>query len=156
VDARDALFIISVAARLVDMHPSTLRKYERCGLLDPCRQGGRLRLYSPRDINRLRQIKTLVEDKRINLAGVELAMTLTERVERLQALCASTSGDGPAGGTRVGRGAQPEESQDCLLAEVRAIAEEMLDILGAGTVAGESDGTNRRSGRTETAKGSER
>jgi len=63
MDARDALFIISVAARLVDMHPSTLRKYERCGLLEPCRQGGRLRLYSPRDINRLRQIKTLVEDK---------------------------------------------------------------------------------------------
>lgn len=156
MDARDALFIISVAARLVDMHPSTLRKYERCGLLEPCRQGGRLRLYSPRDINRLRQIKTLVEDKGVNLAGVDMALTLTDRVERLQRLCASTTGGRLADESNADRRTQQEEGQDCLRAEVRAIAEEMLEILGAGRVAGESDGSNRRSRRTETARGSER
>lgn len=156
MDARDALFIISVAARLVDMHPSTLRKYERCGLLEPCRQGGRLRLYSPRDINRLRQIKTLVEDKGVNLAGVDMALTLTDKVERLQRLCASTTGGRLADETDGDRRTQQDEGQDCLRAEVRAIAEEMLEILGAGRVAGESDGSNRRSRRTETARGNER
>src|SRR5579885_193241 len=86
VDAREAVFIISVAARLVDMHPSTLRKYERCGLLDPDRLSGRLRLYSPSDIARLRQIKSLVEQRGINLAGAGLALALTEHVQRLAEL----------------------------------------------------------------------
>ena len=156
MDARDALFIISVAARLVDMHPSTLRKYERCGLLEPCRQGGRLRLYSPRDINRLRQIKNLVEDKGINLAGVDMALTLTDQVERLQRLCASDAEDGPRDQSRADGNGQPEDSQSGLRAEVRAITEEMLEILGAGRVAGESDGADRRSRRTESHQGSER
>src|SRR5581483_3774423 len=86
VDTREAVFIISVAARLVELHPSTLRKYERCGLLEPCRMSGRLRLYSPEDIARLRQIKNLVEDQGVNLAGVELALDLTERCQRLREL----------------------------------------------------------------------
>src|SRR5438105_3237153 len=85
MDRHSAVFIISVAARLVDLHPSTLRKYERCGLLDPpCRQSGRLRLYSPEDISRLRQIKALVEDAGVNLAGVELALAITERAKLLR------------------------------------------------------------------------
>lgn len=113
MDSRDALFIISVAARLVEMHPSTLRKYERCGLLEPCRMSGRLRLYSPEDISRLRQIKSLVEERGINLAGVELAMDLTERCQRLRQL-ADDDGD--------------EES---FRAQVRALAEDMLRKLGA-------------------------
>jgi MerR family transcriptional regulator/heat shock protein HspR len=150
VDPRDALFIISVAARLVDMHPSTLRKYERCGLLEPCRQGGRLRLYSPRDINRLRQIKTLVEDKGVNLAGVDMALTLTDQVERLQRLCECGAEDGLSDRSRADAAIHPEDSQSDLRAEVRAIAEEMLEVLGAGRVAGESDGTDRRSRRTES------
>ncbi|HEX5417422.1 MAG TPA: MerR family transcriptional regulator [Chloroflexota bacterium] len=156
MDAREALFIISVAARLVDMHPSTLRKYERCGLLEPCRQGGRLRLYSPRDIHRLRQIKNLVEDNGVNLAGVEMALALTDRVERLQRLCTDTSGDGPASSPRANPDPRLEGSPDSLRAEVRALAAEMLEILGAEREVGESDGTNRRSRQTETARGSER
>ena len=56
IDEREAVFIISVAARLVEMHPSTLRKYERCGLLEPCRMSGRLRLYSPEEIDRLLEL----------------------------------------------------------------------------------------------------
>ncbi|MBV9328834.1 MAG: MerR family transcriptional regulator [Chloroflexi bacterium] len=74
----DALYVISVAARLVEMHPTTLRKYERVGFLEPSRTPGRTRLYSLEDIHRLRQIKHLVEDREMNLAGVQMALDLTE------------------------------------------------------------------------------
>lgn len=80
---REALYIISVAARLVDMHPSTLRKYERVGFLEPSRRGGKLRLYSVEDIQRLRQIKYLVEERGVNLAGIELALELTEGLSEI-------------------------------------------------------------------------
>jgi MerR family transcriptional regulator/heat shock protein HspR len=78
VRASDALYVISVAARLVELHPTTLRKYERVGFLEPSRTPGRTRLYSHEDIRRLRQIKHLVEDHEINLAGVQMALDLTE------------------------------------------------------------------------------
>jgi MerR family transcriptional regulator/heat shock protein HspR len=73
----DALYVISVAARLVEMHPTTLRKYERVGFLEPSRTPGRTRLYSGDDIRRLRQIKRLVEQREMNLAGVQMALDLT-------------------------------------------------------------------------------
>ncbi len=73
----DALYVISVAARLVELHPTTLRKYERVGFLEPSRTPGRTRLYSLQDIRRLRQIKRLVEDREVNLAGVQMALELT-------------------------------------------------------------------------------
>jgi MerR family transcriptional regulator/heat shock protein HspR len=76
--AADALYVISVAARLVEMHPTTLRKYERVGFLEPSRTPGRTRLYSHQDIQRLRQIKHLVEQREMNLAGVQMALDLTE------------------------------------------------------------------------------
>src|ERR671932_367002 len=73
----DALYVISVAARLVELHPTTLRKYERVGFLEPSRTPGRTRLYSHADIRRLRQIKRLVEEREMNLAGVQMALDLT-------------------------------------------------------------------------------
>ena len=73
-----ALYVISVAARLVELHPTTLRKYERVGFLEPSRTPGRTRLYSHDDIRRLRQIKHLVEEREMNLAGVQMALDLTE------------------------------------------------------------------------------
>ena len=76
----EPLFVISVAARLVEMHPQTLRKYEREGLIAPSRTSGNLRLYSDRDIERLRQVKYLVEERGLNLAGVQLALELTRRL----------------------------------------------------------------------------
>src|SRR5262252_5587489 len=75
--ASDALYVISVAARLVELHPTTLRKYERVGFLEPSRTPGRTRLYSLADIRRLRQIKHLVEEREMNLAGVQMALDLT-------------------------------------------------------------------------------
>src|SRR5688572_15836277 len=76
----EPVFIISVAARLLEMHPQTLRKYEREGLIAPSRTTGNLRLYSDRDIERLRQVKYLVEERGLNLAGVQLALELTRRL----------------------------------------------------------------------------
>jgi len=81
----DALYVISVAARLVELHPTTLRKYERVGFLEPSRTPGRTRLYSHEDIRRLRQIKRLVEQREMNLAGVQMALDLTELLSELAA-----------------------------------------------------------------------
>src|SRR4051812_4386873 len=80
----EPLFVISVAARLVQMHPQTLRKYEREGLIVPSRTSGNLRLYSDRDIELLRQVKYLVEDRGLNLAGVQLALQLTSKLRTLR------------------------------------------------------------------------
>ena len=81
----EPLFVISVAARLVEMHPQTLRKYEREGLIAPSRTTGNLRLYSDRDIERLRQVKYLVEDLGLNLAGVQIVLDMTRRIRELRA-----------------------------------------------------------------------
>ena len=82
--ADDAVFVISVAARLVGMHANTLRKYEGAGLLSPARTDGRIRLYSTEDINRLRQIQTLSEEHGINVAGIRLALKAGEEIRRLR------------------------------------------------------------------------
>ena len=97
----EPLFVISVAARLVEMHPQTLRKYEREGLIAPSRTTGNLRLYSDRDIERLRQVKYLVEERGLNLAGVQLALELTQRLRDRRAVISAslggTKGNGSAG-----------------------------------------------------------
>ena len=80
---REPLYVISVAARLLEMHAQTLRKYEREGFIEPSRTRGRLRLYSTEDIERLRQIKHLVEKRGLNLAGVQLALALSQRLDQL-------------------------------------------------------------------------
>jgi MerR family transcriptional regulator/heat shock protein HspR len=81
----DAAFVISVAARLVGVHEQTLRYYERAGLVEPARSKGRMRLYSLQDLERVRQIRRLVEDLGVNLAGVEVIMRLTDRIRGLEA-----------------------------------------------------------------------
>jgi len=78
-------YIISVAARLVNMHPQTLRYYERLGLIEPSRSNGKIRLYSARDVERLKQIHSYVSDLGVNLAGVEIIMNLTERMAEMEA-----------------------------------------------------------------------
>lgn len=77
---QEGLYIISVAARILDMHPQTLRKYERIGLVRPSRTIGMLRLYSEIDVAKLRIIKHLVEELRINLAGVGLVLDMMRRI----------------------------------------------------------------------------
>ena len=80
------LFFISMAARRLGMHPQTLRKYERLGLVRPSRTIGSVRLYSPEEIERLRLIKQLVDEAGINLAGVQRLLSIAEAVQRLQTL----------------------------------------------------------------------
>ena len=80
------LYFISMAARLLDMHPQTLRKYERLGLVRPTRTVGSMRLYSQEELDRLKLIKHLVEEDGINLAGVERLLTIAEAVQRLRPL----------------------------------------------------------------------
>lgn len=77
-------YVISVAAKLVDLHPQTLRYYERLGLVTPSRSRGKVRLYSPSDIEQLQRISRLVEDLGVNLAGVEVILNMTERMEEMQ------------------------------------------------------------------------
>ena len=80
----EPVFIISVAARLLEMHPQTLRKYEREGLIAPSRTTGNLRLYSDDDLERLRQVKYLVGERGLNLAGVQLVLELTRHLRGVQ------------------------------------------------------------------------
>jgi MerR family transcriptional regulator, heat shock protein HspR len=80
----EPIYVISVAARLVRMHPQTLRYYERAGLVNPTRSGGGIRLYSERDIDRLRKIARLTDSLGVNLAGVEVILRLTERLVQVQ------------------------------------------------------------------------
>ncbi len=80
------LIFISVAARLLDMHPQTLRKYERLGLVRPARTIGSMRLYSDSEIARLRFIKRLVEEDGVNLAGVQRLLAIAEVMQRIRPL----------------------------------------------------------------------
>ncbi len=85
MDKDRPVYVISVAAELVEMHPQTLRLYERKGLIKPRRSGGKTRLYSERDIEKLREIRRLTQELGVNLAGVEEIMRLRAELEALQA-----------------------------------------------------------------------
>lgn len=80
---RDGVYAIAVAARLSGLHPQTMRKYERAGLLVPARQEGNQRLYSDADIRRLRRIRYLVGVRGVNVAGLELALAMSDRLDAL-------------------------------------------------------------------------
>jgi MerR family transcriptional regulator, heat shock protein HspR len=88
------LYFISMAARLLDMHPQTLRKYERLGLVRPTRTVGAMRVYSRDELDRLKLIKHLVEEVGVNLAGVQRLLDIAEAVQRLRPLVRDTSGRG--------------------------------------------------------------
>lgn len=78
------VYVISVTARILRMHPQTLRKYERLGLVRPSRSLGMVRYYSDHDLSRLRMIKYLVEERGMNLAGVEMALEMVSRLQEMQ------------------------------------------------------------------------
>jgi len=77
-------YVISVAARILGVQTYTLRYYERIGIIEPSRSQGNIRLYSEIDINRLRRVKTLVDDLGVNLAGIEVILHMAERMAELQ------------------------------------------------------------------------
>jgi MerR family transcriptional regulator, heat shock protein HspR len=115
----EPVFIISVAARLLEMHPQTLRKYEREGLIAPSRTTGNLRLYSDDDLERLRQVKYLVGERGLNLAGVQLVLELTRHLRAVQR----------------GLGEEMDSRDDPALERLQAELEELLAHLGAGDTA---------------------
>ena len=84
VDAGRGVYVISVAAELADMHPQTLRVYESRGLINPQRSPKNTRLYSQRDVELLQRIQQLTAEG-LNLAGVEMVLTLERRIEKLKA-----------------------------------------------------------------------
>jgi MerR family transcriptional regulator/heat shock protein HspR len=85
IDAERGVFMISVAAELAHMHPQTLRVYEARGLVRPQRSPKNTRLYSQRDVERLRRIQQMTSEQGLNLAGVETVLEMEERVERMKA-----------------------------------------------------------------------
>ena len=85
VDHNRGVFMISVAAELADMHPQTLRMYEARGLITPKRSPKNTRLYSQRDVERLRRIQQMTSEEGLNLAGVETVLEMEERVESMRA-----------------------------------------------------------------------
>jgi len=85
------VYLISMAARMLGMHPQTLRKYERLGLVQPTRTIGSMRLYSREELDRLKVIKRLVDDGGINLAGVQRLLSIAEVVTRIRPLVTTST-----------------------------------------------------------------
>ncbi len=85
LDRRRAVFMISVAAELAEMHPQTLRMYEARGLISPKRSPKNTRLYSYEDVERLRRIQEMTADGGLNLAGVETVLSLERELEQARA-----------------------------------------------------------------------
>ena len=77
-------YVISIAARMVGLHAQTLRYYERVGVIEPSRSRGNRRLYSADDIERLKRIKTLMNDLGVNLAGVEVIIRMSKRMIEME------------------------------------------------------------------------
>ncbi len=77
-------YVISIAARMLSVQTHTLRYYEKIGIIEPSRSRGNIRLYSNQDIAQLRQMKTLMDDLGINLAGVEVILRMAQRMTELQ------------------------------------------------------------------------
>ena len=85
------LYFISIAAEMLGMHPQTLRKYERLGLIQPSRTVGSMRRYSHEELDRLRLIKHLVDEAGINLAGVQRLLSIVEVMDRIRPLMDETA-----------------------------------------------------------------
>jgi len=81
---RQHQFTISVAAELVNVHQQTLRHYERLGLIEPQRGKGEIRYFSPQDIERAQQIRRLVDELGVNLAGVEVILNMRSQMEHMK------------------------------------------------------------------------
>ncbi len=108
------VYVISVAARLLDVHPQTLRNYERAGFLRPTRTEGKRRLYSAADIERLRHLIGTVEQFGLNLAGLKMLLVLQRELRDLE--------------TRLDASLAPEDA-----ATLRIQVRQMLDLLAGDT-----------------------
>ncbi|MBO7475855.1 MAG: helix-turn-helix transcriptional regulator [Campylobacter sp.] len=80
----EPVYLISVVAKVLNLHPQTLRQYEREGLVEPGRTEGKMRLYSERDIDRIKMILRLTKDLGVNLAGVDVILQLKEKIDEYE------------------------------------------------------------------------
>jgi len=80
----EPVYLISVVSSILNIHPQTLRQYEREGLVKPSRTEGRMRLYSQRDIDRMKMILRLTRQMGVNLAGVDVVLQLKEQIDIMQ------------------------------------------------------------------------
>ena len=80
----EPVYLISIVSKILDIHPQTLRQYERENLVTPSRSGGRIRLYSQRDIDRIKMILRLTRELGVNLAGVDIILRLKDHIEALE------------------------------------------------------------------------
>ncbi len=81
----EPVYLISVVAKALNIHPQTLRQYEREGLITPSRTNGKIRLYSQRDIDRINLILRLTREMGVNLAGVDIILQLKEQIDSCEA-----------------------------------------------------------------------
>eukprot|EP01155_Anaeramoeba_flamelloides_P020258 Anaeramoba_flamelloidesa578687_87.p2 GENE.a578687_87~~a578687_87.p2 ORF type:complete len:126 (-),score=5.92 a578687_87:110-487(-) len=79
-------FLISQVAQMLNIHPQTLRQYEREGLITPSRTNGKIRQYSKKDLEEIKYILTLTRDVGVNLAGVDIILKMNRRVEELESV----------------------------------------------------------------------
>jgi len=77
----EPVYLISVVAKVLSIHPQTLRQYEREGLVEPSRTDGKMRLYSEKDLDRIKVILRLTRDLGVNLAGVDVILQLKEQLD---------------------------------------------------------------------------
>ncbi|WP_154507275.1 heat shock protein transcriptional repressor HspR [Helicobacter pylori] len=82
----EPLYLISVVAKILGVHPQTLRQYEKEGLIEPSRTDGKMRLYSQRDMDKIKTILRLTRDMGVNLAGVDIILRLKEKLDELDSL----------------------------------------------------------------------
>jgi MerR family transcriptional regulator/heat shock protein HspR len=80
----EPVYLISVVAQILEIHPQTLRQYEREGLITPSRTNGKIRLYSQKDIDHIKYVLRLTRELGINLAGVDLILQLNQKIENLE------------------------------------------------------------------------
>lgn len=82
----EPVYLISVVAKILNIHPQTLRQYEREGLIEPGRTMGKMRLYSKRDIDKIKMILRLTRELGVNLAGVDIILRLKDKLDELDAI----------------------------------------------------------------------
>ena len=129
VSSERGVFMISVAAELAEMHPQTLRMYESRGLIEPKRSPKGTRLYSHKDVERLRRIQEMTAELGMNLAGVERVFELEEELESMSRKVAALD-------KRATELAQEVERLDALRRELRA---ELVPYVGGGELVRHAD-----------------
>ncbi|MDE6886395.1 MAG: helix-turn-helix transcriptional regulator [Helicobacteraceae bacterium] len=82
----EPVFLISVVAKILSIHPQTLRQYEKEGLIEPSRTDGKMRLYSQKDIDKIKIILRLTRDLGVNLAGVDIILRLKDKLDELDSM----------------------------------------------------------------------